>query len=133
MVWIYNLDRQSLPYAVATRVLRLIESGTVPGVTAEVTIMELMLRPLRMNLADVAAGYESLVMTFPNLTIASLDRVAIRRAANLRARFNLQALDALQLSACLEHGATAFVTNDHRLARVTDIDIIMLDDFVETH
>ncbi len=133
MVWIYNLERQSLPYAVATHMLRLIESGAVTGVTSEVTIMELMVRPLRMNLADIAAGYESLVVNFPNLIIAPLDRIAMRRAADLRARFNLHALDALQLAACLEHGATVFVTNDHRLRRVTDIDVIMLDDFVETH
>jgi predicted nucleic acid-binding protein len=133
MVWIYNLERQSLPYAAATRMLRLIESGAVAGVTSEVTVMELMVRPLRMNLADIAAGYESLVVNFPNLVIAPLDRIAMRRAADLRARFNLHALDALQLAACLAHGATVFVTNDRRLRRVTDIEVIMLDDFVETY
>jgi predicted nucleic acid-binding protein len=133
MVWIYNLDRQSLPYAVATQVLRLIESGAIAGVTSEVTIMELMVRPLRMNAPTVAAGYESLIVTFPNLAVASLDRVAVRRAAELRARFNLHPLDALQLAACIEHGATTFVTNDLRLGKVTDIDIVMLDDFIEAY
>jgi len=37
----------------------------------------------------------------------------------------------LQLAAAQVHDATAFLTNDHRLARLNPvIDVIMLDDFL---
>jgi predicted nucleic acid-binding protein len=37
--------------------------------------------------------------------------------------------DSLQVAACLDRGATAFVTNDNGLRRVTDLDVLVLADF----
>jgi predicted nucleic acid-binding protein len=42
----------------------------------------------------------------------------------------LRTPDALQNAACLENGAMAFVTNDRRLPRVTELDVILLDEVV---
>jgi predicted nucleic acid-binding protein len=133
MNFVYHLEASSSLSAVAAQALAVVESGTVRGITAETTIMELMVRPIQLGRLDIASDYERFLTSFPNLTIAPLQRVSMRRAAELRARHGLQALDALQIAACITSGATAFVTNDLRLRRVTDIDIIMLDDFVETH
>jgi len=38
--------------------------------------------------------------------------------------------DALQIAAALEAGATAFVTNDQRLGKVKELDVLQLDDYV---
>jgi hypothetical protein len=35
------------------------------------------------------------------------------------------------MAACIVAGATAFVTNDRRLRRVTELDTIILDDFLD--
>ncbi len=51
-------------------------------------------------------------------------------AADLRADYNLSTPDALQISAVLSVGCQAFVTNDKRLKRVTDLQIIVLEDLV---
>jgi predicted nucleic acid-binding protein len=40
----------------------------------------------------------------------------------------LRTPDALQIAACLAHGAEAFVTNDRRLRRVTEIEVKVLED-----
>jgi predicted nucleic acid-binding protein len=40
--------------------------------------------------------------------------------------------DARQSAACLENGAMAFVTNDRRLRRVTELDVLLLDEVVVT-
>ncbi len=93
--------------------------------------MELTVHPWRANLEMVAREYETLLVHFPNLHLAEINRNVARRAARLRARFGLRTPDALQVSAALDRGATAFVTNDlalHRLAEV--IDVIMLRDYV---
>ena len=57
------------------------------------------------------------------------DRVTARRAAKLRARHRLSLADAFQVASCLQLGATAFLTNDRRLRRVTELEVVLLDDF----
>jgi predicted nucleic acid-binding protein len=56
--------------------------------------------------------------------------VDIRRAAELQAGYRLRPADALQVAACLEQGATAFLSNDRELRRITDLHVWMLEDFV---
>jgi len=79
----------------------------------------------------VAQHYEALLSHFPHLTMADVDRAVARRAAELRGRYRVRPADALQVAASLVYGATAFLTNDRRLARLQPlIDIILLDDFL---
>jgi predicted nucleic acid-binding protein len=93
--------------------------------------MEVAVRPLQLGRDDAANEYELLIATFPNLLIVELDRACARRAAELRATYRLRPADSLQVAACLEHGATAMLTNDKGLRRVQELDIVLLDDFVE--
>lgn len=49
-------------------------------------------------------------------------------AAQLRAKYGLKTPDALQIATALEHHADYFLTNDHRLNSVTEINVITLLD-----
>ena len=81
----------------------------------------------------MAREYEVLLVHFPHLTLADVTRDVARRAAQLRAHYRLRPADALQVATALVHGATAFVTNNRRLRRLTPVlDIIILDDFAVT-
>jgi predicted nucleic acid-binding protein len=57
-----------------------------------------------------------------------IDTKLAQRAVVLRARHNIRVPDALQIAAALDSGATLFVTNDHHLKRVSDINILLLDE-----
>ncbi len=84
-----------------------------------ITLMELTVRPWQIGRADVARKYEALLVNFPNLTIVDIDRQVARHAAELRAGYRLHPADAIQVAACLIHGAQTFVTNDRRLANLS--------------
>ena len=92
--------------------------------------MEIEVKPLQIERADVADEYDVLLATFPYLTIAAIDRAIARRAAELRASYRLRPADALQVAACLQHGATAFVTNGAGLCCVPDLQVLLVSDFV---
>jgi predicted nucleic acid-binding protein len=60
-----------------------------------------------------------------------VDASVAQQAMALRAQYYpLRVPDALQLAAALESGATAFVTNDHRLAKIRELQVMMLDEYL---
>ena len=62
--------------------------------------------------------------------LADVTRDVARRGGQLRARYHVRPADALQVATALLHEATAFVTNDQKLARLaTELDIVVLEDF----
>ena len=129
-VFIYHLEAKA-PYGPLVRtIFKALANGSFQGVTSALTFMELVVKPLQLDRPDIADEYEVLVASYPNLTVAELDRPTMRRAAELRAAYRLSPPDALQVAACVEHGASAFLTNDGGLRRLQHIEVLFLDDFV---
>jgi len=130
-VFIYHIEGSSPQAVPAATALDELNVGAFEGVTSVITLMELIVKPLQMNRPDVADSYEALLVTYPNLNLVRLDRTTARRAAELRATYRLRPADALQVAACVQAGARAFLTNDKALRRVgDDVAVLLLDDFL---
>jgi predicted nucleic acid-binding protein len=130
-VFIYHIKATS-PYAApAAMVLDSLSAGAFAGITSVLALMEIAVKPLQLDRPEAADEYELILTNYPHLTIVDVDRTIARRAAELRAIYRLRPADALHLGTSLERGATAFVTNDKDLRRVTDLDVILLEDFVD--
>jgi predicted nucleic acid-binding protein len=129
-VFIYHIEQTSRWAAAAGTAMRAMADGQFTGMTSVLTLLEIAIKPLRLGRPEVADVYEALLGDITNLAILNLDMRAARIGAELRATYGLRTPDALQIGACLAHGAGAFVTNDQRLRRVKEIDIIVLNDFV---
>lgn len=128
-VFIYYIEQSSPRASAASALLRSVEAGRFEAITSVVTLLEVTIRPLRLGRPEIADAYEALLGDIPNLAIVNLDARAARIGAELRAAYGLRTPDALQMAACLAHGAEAFITNDRRLRRVTEIDVKVLEDF----
>jgi predicted nucleic acid-binding protein len=73
--------------------------------------------------------YFGLLSQFPNLEWVAPDLTIADAAAQIRARHRLRTPDAIQAATAICRGATALLTNDADLARVTQIEIGVLDRF----
>ena len=129
-IFIYHLEGTTHLAGLAGVALDELAGGAFTGMTSVLTLMEIAVKPLHMGRPDVAEEYEILLANYPNLVMAAIDRPTARRAAELRAEYRLRPADALQVGACLEQGATAFLSNDRELRRITDLHVWMLEDFV---
>ncbi len=130
-IFIYHFEAHPRYLSLTTAALSGVAQGERQGVTSVITLMELTVRPHQLERPAVAQHYEALLSHFPHLTMVDVDRAVARRAAELRARYRVRPADALQVAASLVHDATAFLTNDRRLARLQSlIDVILLDDFL---
>lgn len=129
-IFIYHFEENPAYLPLTRELLSSIESGERKGVTSTITLMEIIVKPLALGQIDVARKYEALLANFPNLEIIDLDRDVIRLAARLRTEYRIRPPDALQVAACLQHGAQAFITNDDLLKRLQDkIAVLVLEDY----
>lgn len=129
-IFIYHFEA-NLTYLPLTEViLSTIADGTCQGIISTVTIMEVTVWPWKQNRGDVARQYELLLANFPNLTIADVSRDVARKAAQLRALYNVRPADALLVATGLVNGATAWISNDTQLRRqASELEIFVLDDW----
>jgi predicted nucleic acid-binding protein len=130
--FIYQLEGSPERIAVTRPFFAAVERGDFAAVTSSITLMEIAVRPLQLSLDRVADEYEVLLLRFPNLRIVDVGVLVARRAAEIRAKYRLRAIDSVHLAAALTEGATHFVTNDRDLRRVTEIQVLLIDDFRST-
>ncbi len=96
---------------------------TAPGVvivSSELTRLECLVYPLRMNNARLVSDFER----FFNSSTSSLvpfTAAVFRRAAEIRAQHNFKTPDALHLAAAIEGACDVFLTNDAQLTRFPGI------------
>lgn len=95
-------------------------------------MLELLVQPYRHSDIDRVNKFYALLSTFPHLEwVAPTLRIA-DMGAQLRADYNLRTPDALQAATALANGATGLVSNDSVFRRITDLEVIVLDDLVES-
>lgn len=102
------------------------ERGSFLVVTSTVTLLEVLVHPLRSNNTELAAEYRDILLNSKLMTL-EVSSVIAENAARLRASHNIRTPDAIQISAALEAGATHFFTNDIRLPGIPSIKILSLD------
>jgi len=106
-----------------------VEKGGVKAVTSTLTLMEVLVRPKQLNQQKVVDDYGFLLRTFPNLTLTSIDDSCAERAADLRTAYGIRPPDALQIGTAIVSSAGCFVTNDEKLKKVKEIEVILLKDY----
>jgi predicted nucleic acid-binding protein len=131
-IFIYQFEAHPNYSQLTQAIFDEIEFVRLSGIASVITLMELTVRPWQLKEEEVVREYEAYLVNFPNLALIAIDRVVARKAAQLRAAYQLRPADALQVAACLSQQGEAFITNDHRLARLGDVlDILVLDDFLQ--
>lgn len=98
--------------------------------TSAVTVAEVLVHPYRMKNVELAREYEEILFNTEGFSVIPIDRTTAKEAAKLRAEFSLKTPDALQLAAARDAGADCFLTNDRALAKVTGLEIVLIDDLL---
>ncbi|HME36354.1 MAG TPA: type II toxin-antitoxin system VapC family toxin [Candidatus Sulfotelmatobacter sp.] len=105
------------------------EQSHITVVTSTITMTELLVHPYQNS--DVVRINElfGLLSTYPNLEWIAPDLDIAARAAEIRARHRLRTPDALQAATAVHAHATALVTNDPVFRRVSQLEVLILDEF----
>ncbi len=102
------------------------DRGDFLVVTSTVTLLEVLVHPLRSNNRELATEYRDILLN-SKLTTLEVSSSIAEQAAQLRAVHNIRTPDAIQISAALSAGASHYFTNDIRLPEIPSIQILSLD------
>lgn len=125
---IYLIERHPVFGDTARAVFDRIAAGPLEAYTSVITLTEVLTVPIRNGDTATETLYRTRLLFSRNLTTLSAIPAIAERAAELRARYNLRTPDALQIATALHARCEAFLTNDKRLQRVTELAILVLED-----
>ena len=126
-IFIYQLE-ENPRYVASTDIVFewLIKRGAT-GISSTVTMTEILTQPLRRGDHHRANLFYKLLSEYPNLHWLPPDLEIARRAARYRAQYRLKTIDALIAATAVHGSATGLITNDSELARVEDLDVLVLE------
>jgi predicted nucleic acid-binding protein len=125
---IYFIEENPIYLKAVTLFFEAMDRGDFTVVTSTVTLLEVLVHPLRSNNRPLAEEYRDILLNSKLMTVEVSSTIA-EQAARLRAAYNIRTPDAIQISGALNAGATHFLTNDIRLPEIADIRILTLDSF----
>jgi predicted nucleic acid-binding protein len=102
--------------------------GEFRVVTSVVTLLEVLVYPLRQGNTILAQQYRDILFNEEGLTTIEVSPAIAEVAAQLRATYNLQTPDSIQMATAISGGASFFLTNDARLPSLPGLEVLVLEE-----
>jgi predicted nucleic acid-binding protein len=118
-------------------ILEAVEEGEIAGATSEISLAEVLVKPMERGATDLASAYDKMIATGPNFEVLPVRRDILTTAAGIRAgRPSVRLPDALHIASAMALGCTFFVTEDRRLRvpegmKLLGVDPFTLDDVLK--
>ena len=95
------------------------------GVVSAVTLAECLVFPIKQGLSELEQAFEEVVNS-DRVEFIVTDREIAKLTAVIRAKYNFQLPDSIQVATAIASGCDAFLTNDVALGKVTEIRAIVV-------
>ena len=131
-IFIFQVEENKKYFHLTASIFSWLEEPRVQAVTSTITLLELLVQPYRLVDIDRVNKFYALLSTFPHLQWVAPTLEIADIGARLRAEYNLRTPDALQAATALNCDATGFISNDSGFRRVAGLDVVVLDDLLQT-
>ncbi len=131
MVFIYHFEENQVYSPLTFSIFESLEKGNFNGITSILTLLEILVKPKKENNLLLTERYKLLFETFPNLQVKELNENIADIASTLRANYNINTPDAIQIATSLEAKADIFITNDTSFKKVTEIKVLLLSEMLK--
>jgi len=131
MIFIYHFEDHPLFAPLTEPLFEAVDRGDL---SAEVSVLlagGVLAAAKKAANNEILLRYRHIFSEFPNLTLHDADMQVMEKMSDLRVAYGLKTPDAIHMATALLNGAQAFVTNDAGLKRVNELDVLVLEDYVE--
>ena len=124
---IYYLEEKKLEYKkILDPFFDMVEKDECVAITSVVSITEGLVLPIR-NKDDMLINKFRNFFYHTRIQTVEVTAQIAEEAVRLRAAHNIHTPDAIQVATAILAGASAFLTNDFKLASIPDIKVLVLD------
>lgn len=102
-----------------------VENGDVKVVASVMTLLEVLIHPLKHGDTTLAMRYNDILLSSPNVFVVSVTAAIAQEAAEVRAETGLKTPDAIQVATARHHDAV-LLTNDRDFSRVSTPEVLKL-------
>lgn len=127
---IYFIESNPIYVAQLRPVFESVNRGLLSGLSSYITLLEVLVQPIRLGRSDLARQYKDTLAGSPNFTLFPVEESVAAKGAEIRAKYNFRTPDAIQLATAELRGAECFITNDGALKKFKSVEVFVLDDFV---
>jgi predicted nucleic acid-binding protein len=111
-------------------IIQAVEDGKIAAVTSEITIAEVLVKPMQMGDGGFIAAYQEMIATGPNLEVVPVRRDILVGAAQLRARrSSIRLPDAIHVATALASSCSCLVSDDQQLQAVDGVRLLPVTPF----
>jgi predicted nucleic acid-binding protein len=128
-ILIYAVDKHPKYLPALRSFLQDSDRGALTLITSELSILEVLVMPLRLGDQNLLNDYNQFLNSSIRLVPVTSD--ILRQAAELRADFKrLKTPDAIHLATAYAHKVGHFITNDQAFRSISNVPAIILDDVI---
>lgn len=130
---IYYLQEHPRYINLVNNLFSLMARGSITGVISAVSLIEVLVKPIRDQQMDLAVQYRDNLLSAPYLQFYPLEERISEKTAVLRAKYygngkKLKVPDAVQLATAVCAEADLFITNDSNFRELTEVEILIIED-----
>ncbi len=107
------------------------QSGNLTGYSSVITLSEVLAKPIQAGEGALARRFAAFLRAGRNFHLIDVSADIAQRAGELRGKYPaLRTVDSIQIASALSIGAEGFLTNDGKLKQVTEIQVLVLKDYL---
>ena len=107
-----------------------ITEGSILGITSELTIAEVLVKPIADKRPDAVVIYKQLLANGEPFSLIPISVTILELSATLRGTYPVKLADAIHVATAVDQGCAAFVTNDKGIRAPQSLEIIYLNDLL---
>jgi predicted nucleic acid-binding protein len=128
---IYYIEAHPEFGPLAKEVITAFQSGNLTAYSSVLTLTEVLPKPIENGDEKLARKFAEFLKHGKHLTMIEISEGIAESAGKLRGCYPfLKTVDAIQLSATLDIGADAFLTNDVKLKQIKELKVLVLRDYL---
>jgi len=128
---IYYIEAHPQFGPLAKEAVTAFQSGTLNAFSSVITLTEVLPKPIEQGDEKLARKFAEFLKHGKNLTVIEISEGIAEAAGKLRGRYTfLKSIDAIQISAAIDAGADAFLTNDRKLKQIEEIKVLVLAEYL---
>ena len=109
-----------------------IENGEFTVITSTLTLLEVLVHPIRNGDTKLAQKYRDLLLDPDSfIKMVPLSTEIAEEAARLRATSKIQTPDSIQMATAIKSNASFFLTNDKQLPSLPNLRTLKLDELAK--